>query len=131
MAVDSITTNADLITNRIMSDAEIDRLQTSRMASTLWSVEHNEAWTMIKRHLANWPTPVTEDDLDDTSELDRASCYYVAYLAYKNGPADEDKQEAKDFLARFRREMEEVELTVNGYSITRGAYAYRLRARRA
>ena len=127
----SITTNADLLTYGLITDNEISRLSTERMASNQWSTMHARAWSKVLDKLALRASPLTESDLSDTDELKQATCFFVLFYAYSQaeltGNMSGDRAEV--YWKRGEKELAEVRLTVAGGTADRDCYGLR-RARR-
>ena len=123
----SITDNTDIVALEVLTNYDIAQLTTTALEDEDpdWETRHKRAWTKVLDHLALRPTPITESDLSDTSELEYAACYYVAYLACKAGRSDRHKEMAKEFYSMFEKEMAEVRPTLSdGSSARRGCYAH-------
>lgn len=126
MAVDYITTNADLIAYEILTDYDIGQLTTTRLGNDdpVWATRHERAWDRILHELSKRRPAVAESDISDTSPLKYASCYYVAHLACNAGRSDRYKEMAADFYAKFKREMGEVQVTMSTGDLERTAYHF-------
>ena len=120
----SITTQADLLTYGIISDNEIERLTDDRMRKNDWATLHEMAWTRVKAQLALRPQPVAEDDLDDTTELKRATIYMVLHYAYAKAamPGNRAEAEEKRYWKLAIKELAEVQVTVDGDTVERESY---------
>lgn len=121
---DKITTTADLVTYKVMPEADIERLQDDRMRSNQWDLEHKRAWRQTLKRLKLRSDRIEETDLDDSAELKEIVCYHVAGQAYQFGPTEEDQKTSKKLFADWARELEEIELSAFGGTLNPGSYQY-------
>ena len=123
----SITTNADLVTYEVLPDVEIRRLSTGRTESEdpPWITRHKMAWRATLLRLKRRVPSLEEADLDDTDEIKLATCYHVAYLAYKWGPMEDDMKKAEYHYHLWERELETIDITSGGETLEPGGYGFR------
>jgi len=124
---DYITTNDDLLTYDVVPDGDLPRLGTARLEaeSPAWKTRHSEAWQRTLLRLESRNPRITEDDLDDTTELKRAVCYYVAHLAYRmQAGSAQDLARADLMYQLWEREVEEVRLTIDGQQTRSGGWSF-------
>jgi hypothetical protein len=109
----TITDNTDLIEYDVLTRSDIRHLTDSDSRYDNWARRHETAWTKVLDHLYR-SSNIEEDDLDYPSQLILATCYYVAYLAYRTSRMEEDQANAQKFYELFKNEISDVRLYVNG-----------------
>jgi hypothetical protein len=111
----AITTETTLKAEFLILLAELDRLNDAADFSGDTSVGlHTAAWSQVKRDLARRRVPIAETDLTDPDELQHATHLYVLYKYYSLSELEEDKLLAKQWLTKYRKEMGDLEPTLNG-----------------
>lgn len=111
---DSITTTATLKATCEELDEQIDALLDADEFTTDPLKPHKAAWSQVLRDLADRQPPVAESDLSNTDELLYATHLCVFYLLFKLSEVDADREIAKDYWRRYRKEMRGKKLTLLG-----------------
>lgn len=109
----TISDAADLVGAYLVVRSEIERLTTSEMRADTYVGVHTAAWTAVKKDLAKRRNAIVEADLTDSSELLDATLYYVLNILYRMSEIETDQVEAKRWYKRYKKEMDEVQITVS------------------
>lgn len=116
---DSITDQVKLIAAEFVTRSEIDSLTTYERRVDQWEAVHKRAWIEVKKDIAKRRKPLEESDLTDSSELEDATLMKVLEIAYRTSDVEGMDLKKHKWRARYRREMNEVQLTVNTVEETR------------
>ncbi len=118
----TISTDTTLRADFLILESTLDALQDAADFSGDTSVGlHTAAWDALQRDLAVRRPPLTESDLDDSSELQHAAHLWVIARLYELSSIEADQVEATKFMKRYRTEMRRVQLTISGAEQPTGA----------